>query len=335
MARILQAMMVAFVSGLMLAPYVFAQPTTFITIGSGSTTGLYYPTSVGMAKIINEANIGIRANARSTGGSVYNAGAIQSGEQQLALAQNNIAYFAYHGTGITAFQDKATTELRSLAALYPEIIHILARKDANIGSPADLKGKRVYVGDVGSGTEQDTINILGAHGVTLDDLQSAVRGSAGSAVGLLRDGRIDAMFYTVGLGSAAIVEAAQTAPITVVPISSDKIAELHGEFAFYSGFTIPQGTYPGLDEDVSTVTMKAMLVASADLPEEAVHEVMNLLFKDKLDTFYNDVPNPNLKKYFKVEEALEGVPIPLHPGALKFYQEAGVQVAEDLMPPKS
>lgn len=309
-----------------------AQSTTFITIGSGSTSGLYYPTAVGMARILTEADVGLRANARSTGASVFNANAIGEGSMQMGLMQNNIAYYAYNGTGVEAFENNKIENLRGLIGLYPEAIHILAREDADIDSVADLAGKRVYVGDVGSGTEQDAMNIMGAFDVTVDDLQSAVRGSSGDAVGLLRDDRIAAMFYTVGLGSSAIVEAAQTAPITVISISEEQLGQLQEEYDFYTPFTIPGGTYPGVDEDVQTVTLKAMLGVSAELSEDDVYTFMNTVFNEHLDTFYNDIQNPNLERFFTVEEGLEGMPIPLHPGAAMFFEEQGVEIPDDLMP---
>ena len=171
---------------------------------------------------------------------------------------------------------------------------------------------------------------MGVYGVSFDDLQSAVRGSAGNAVNLLRDDRIDAMFYTVGIGASAIVEAAQTAPISVVPIAPDKAQELRSKYKFYSDFTIPAGTYPEQKAAVPTVTLKAMLLAASSLSDDAVYEVCKTVFKDKLQSFYNDIQNPNLKKYFKVETALEGMPIPLHPGAARFFKEAGVEVPQDL-----
>jgi TRAP transporter TAXI family solute receptor len=316
------------------ATAALSQQQTFITIGSGSTTGLYYPTAVGIAKIVTESDIGVRANARSTGGSVFNAKAIGDGQMQMGLMQNNIAAYAYQGAGVEAFKDKPIKSLAGIAALYPEVVHVLAREDAKIASPADLKGKKVYVGDVGSGTEQDAINIMAAYGVQIADLQNAVRGSAGNAVNLLRDNRIDAMFYTVGIGSSAIVEAAQTAPIRVVSIGADKITELNKKFAFYTSFTIPKGTYPEQENDATTVTLKAMLAADAKLPEEAVYKFTKTVFGDKLQAFYNDIQNPNLKKYFKVENALDGMPIPLHPGAARFFKEAGVKISGDLEPGK-
>jgi TRAP transporter TAXI family solute receptor len=169
----------------------------------------------------------------------------------------------------------------------------------------------------------------------VNDLRSAVRGSAGDAVGLLRDGEIDAMFYTVGLGSAAITEAAQTAPITILSIEGEPMQQLQEEFAFYTPFTIPGGTYPGVDRDAQTITLQAMLGVSAELSEDDVYTFMNTVWNENLDKFYEDVQNPNLDKYFSVEDGLEGMPIPLHPGAVRFFEEQGVQIPDDLKPEAS
>ena len=312
-----------------------ASAKSFITIGSGSTTGLYYPTAVGIAKIVNESGIDVRANARSTGASVFNCRAIGQGQMQMGIAQNNIAYYAYNGKGVEAFNGKPIKNLRGIAVLYPETIQILARKNADIKTLADLKGKRVYVGDIGSGTEQDVKHLLGAYGLSLDDLKAPVRGSAGSAVGLLRDDKIDAMFYTVGLGASAITEAAQTAPIDLVAVPKSKIERLKQQYSFYTGVTIPSGTYPGVDHDVSAVTLKATLVASSDLSKDAVYQFMNAVFNKHIKAFYGDIQNPNLKKYFKVNTALDGMPIPIHPGAVEFYKKQGIKVPQDLMPSSS
>ncbi|MES1926626.1 TAXI family TRAP transporter solute-binding subunit [Salinisphaera sp. T31B1] len=306
---------------------------TFITIGSGSTTGLYYPTAVGMAKILNEAGTDVRANARSTGGSVFNDRAVGAGQLQMGISQNNVAYYAYNGTGVEAFQDKPVKNLRGVAVLYPETIQILARKDSDIKTIADMKGKRVYVGDIGSGTEQDVKNLFGAFDMSIDDLKAPVRGSAGSAVGLLRDGQIDAMFYTVGLGASAITEAAQTAPINLVSVDPSKIEQLHAKYPFYTEIDIPGGTYPGMDEDATAVTLKAMLVTSSDLSEDAVYQFMETVFSKSQKAFYNDIQNPNLKKYFTLDTALEGMSIPLHPGAVKFFKQHDIEITDDLMPP--
>lgn len=327
--RILKTVAVA---ALVLGVAQFASAKTFITIGSGSTTGLYYPTAVGMAKIVNESDLDIRANARSTGASVFNNRAVGSGQLQMGISQNNVAYYAYNGSGVEAFKDKPIKNLRGMAVLYPETIQILARKDADIDSLDDMKGKRVYVGDIGSGTEQDVKNVFGAFDMSIDDLKSPVRGSAGSAVGLLRDGQIDAMFYTVGIGASAITEAAQTAPIQLVSIASDKIEQLHEKYPFYTEIDIPEDAYPKMD-GATSITLKAMLVTSADLSTDAVYQFMNTVFNKKQDAFYNDIQNPNLKKYFTLDSALEGMSIPLHPGAVKFFKEQKIDVKDSLLPP--
>ncbi len=311
---------------------VSAAEKTFITIGTGSTSGLYYPTGVGMAKILNDAGIDIRANARSTGASVYNCRAVGNGELQMGITQNNIAWYAYNGTGVEAFKDKPIKNLRGLTMLYPEVIQILARKDAGIKTIGDMKGKRVYVGDIGSGTEQDVLNIFGVYGLKLDDLKTAVRGSSGNAVDLLRDNKIDAMFYTVGIGASAITEAAQTVDIDLIQIPADQVAELHRKYPFYTAITVPANTYPKIDSEVSTITTQAMMIVEEKLSDDVVYEFMNTIFGKHLEQFYNDVQNPNLKKYFKVETALDGMPIPVHPGAIRFFKEKGVQVASDLVP---
>ncbi|GAB3684844.1 TAXI family TRAP transporter solute-binding subunit [Salinisphaera aquimarina] len=310
-----------------------ASAKTFITIGSGSTTGLYYPTAVGMAKIVNEAGIDVRANARSTGGSVFNDRAVGAGQLQMGISQNNVAYYAYNGSGVEAFKGNPIENLRGVAVLYPETIQILARKDSGIKTLSDIKGKRVYVGDIGSGTEQDVKNLLGAFDMSLDDLKTPVRGSAGSAVGLLRDGQIDAMFYTVGLGASAITEAAQTAPIDLVSVKSDKIEELNAKYPFYTEIKIPGGTYPGMDEDATAVTLKAMLVTSSDVSEDAIYQFMETVFSKNKKAFYNDIQNPNLKKYFTLDSALEGMSIPLHPGAAKFFKQHDISIKDSQMPP--
>ncbi|MDA3920427.1 MAG: TAXI family TRAP transporter solute-binding subunit [Salinisphaera sp.] len=307
-------------------------------MGSGSTTGLYYPTAVGMAKIINETGIDMRANARSTGGSVFNDRAVGAGQLQMGISQNNIAYYAYNGSGVEAFKGKPIKNLRGVAVLYPETIQILARKDSGIKSISDMKGKRVYVGDIGSGTEQDVKNLFGAFGMSLDNLKAPIRGSAGSAgsaVGLLRDGQIDAMFYTVGIGASAITEAAQTAPINLVSIKPEKIKELHTKYPFYTELDIPGGTYPGMDKDTTAVTLKAMLVTSSKVSEDTVYQFMETVFSKKKKAFYNDIQNPNLKKYFTLDSALEGMSIPLHPGAVKFFKQHNISIKDSQMPPSS
>lgn len=298
----------------------------FITIGSGATTGVYFPIATGVANMINAANIGWRANARSTGGSVFNVTAVQAGELQMALAQNDIAFYAFRGEVVEAFRGKPTPKLRGMAVLYPEPVHILARRDRGITTVADMRGKRVYVGDVGSGAEQNSIQVLEAFGLKIDDLGQAVRGSATAGVQLLQDGRIDGMFYTVGMGNAAITQAALTAPVAFLGVDAARLGPLREKYPFLAAFTIPAGTYRGLDAPVTTVTVLAQLVTTTDMPVDAIYRIMKLLFDEKVADFRRI--HANLERFFDVSRSLDGMAIPIHAGAQLFYQEKGIRVPD-------
>jgi TRAP transporter TAXI family solute receptor len=306
-------------AGLALMGLGFAQE--FLTLGSGATTGVYFPVATGMAKLVNDANVGIRANARSTGGSVANINAIAAGEFEMALAQNDIAYYAFQGCCIPAFDGKPVKGIRALAALYPEVIHIVARQDAGIRTVADLKGKRVVVGDVGSGTEQNARQILEAYGLRFEDLGQAIRVSATQGIQLMQDRRADALFYTVGLGASAIQQLALTTPITLVAVDLGKVQAIAKKYPFYVGFNIPGGTYKGVDVTTPTVAVQAMLIASEKLSPETVYKFMKAVFADQ--TAFKKI-HPNLERFFDLSRAARGLPIPLHPGAERFYKEIGV-----------
>lgn len=293
----------------------------FLTIGSGATTGVYFPVATGMAKLVNDANVGLRANARSTGGSVANINAIAAGEFEMALAQNDIAYYAYQGCCITAFDGKPVKGIRALAALYPEVVHIVARADAGIRTVADLKGKRVVVGDVGSGTEQNARQILEAYGLRFEDLGQAIRVSATQGIQLVQDRRADALFYTVGLGASAIQQLALTTPIALVAVDLGKVGAIAKKYPFYVGFNIPGGTYKGVDVTTPTVAVQAMLIASEKLSPDAVYRFMKAVFADQ--GAFKKI-HPNLERFFDLSRAARGLPIPLHPGAERFYKEIGV-----------
>ncbi|MCS6867357.1 MAG: TAXI family TRAP transporter solute-binding subunit [Thermus sp.] len=293
----------------------------FLTLGSGATTGVYFPVATGMAKLVNDANVGLRANARSTGGSVANINAIAAGEFEMALAQNDIAYYAYQGCCIAAFDGKPVKGIRALAALYPEVVHIVARADAGIRTVADLKGKRVVVGDVGSGTEQNARQILEAYGLRFEDLGQAIRVSATQGIQLVQDRRADALFYTVGLGASAIQQLALTTPIALVAVDLGKVQAIAKKYPFYVGFNIPGGTYKGVDVTTPTVAVQAMLIAAEKLSPDTVYRFMKAVFADQ--AAFKKI-HPNLERFFDLSRAARGLPIPLHPGAERFYKEIGV-----------
>ncbi|AFZ69063.1 TAXI family TRAP transporter solute-binding subunit [Deinococcus peraridilitoris] len=298
----------------------YAQGSNFITIGTGGTTGVYFPVGTGMAKLVNDSNSGLRANARSTGGSVFNVNALSTGELQMAIAQNDVVFYAYRGTGLAAFEGKANTKLRSVAALYPELVHIVARKDANIRSVADLKGKRVIVGDVGSGTEQNARQILEAYGLQFSDLGQTVRVNPTQGAQLLQDGRADALFYTVGLGASAIQQIALTTSVNLVPVAGNNATTLLKKYPFYVRFNIPGKNYRGVDATVPTVAVQATLVTSTDESEDAVYKATKAIFENEASL---KAIHPNLSNNFSYEKAVKGLPAPLHPGAQKFFREKG------------
>ncbi|GAA5532416.1 TAXI family TRAP transporter solute-binding subunit [Deinococcus aluminii] len=305
------------------AAVALAQGTAFLTIGSGSTTGVYFPVATGMAKMINDAGGGVRANARSTGGSVFNVNALATGELDAAIAQNDVVYYAYKGTGLQAFQGKANSKLRTMAVLYPEVLHVVARKDAGINSMADLKGKRVVIGDLGSGTEQTAKQVLEAYGLNEGDLGQALRVSPAQGISLMQDKRADALFYTVGVGASAISQIAQTVDVKLVPVSGNQASTLIKKYPFYVRYNIPAKSYKGIGATVPSVAVQATLVTTTAVPDDTVYKAMKAIFSNEAEL---NALHPSLAQNFSYEKAVKGLPAPLHPGALKFFKEKGINV---------
>lgn len=295
----------------------------FLTIGSGSTTGVYFPVATGMAKMINDGGAGMRANARSTGGSVFNMNALATGELDMALVQNDIAFYAFKGSGISAFEGKANPKVRSMAVLYPEVLHVIARKDAKINSIADLKGKRVVIGDLGSGTEQTARQVLEVYGLKFDDLGQALRVSPAQGITLMQDKRADALFYTVGVGASAISQIAQTVDVNLVPVSGNQAAALLKNYPFYVRYNIPAKSYKGQGATVPGVAVQATLMTTSAVSDDTVYKAMKAIFSN--DSAVKGI-HPSLALNYSKEKAVKGLPAPLHPGALKFWKEMGLNV---------
>lgn len=293
---------------------------TLLTVGTGGTAGVYYPLGGAMASIWNEKVKNVNATAISTGASAANVRAIQKGEQQLTLAQNDISYYALNG--IEMFKDDGKlTKLKGICGLYPEVIQVVSLKSANIKSIADLAGKKVAVGAPGSGTEANARQILEAYGLAYTDLAKADYLSFAEAAANLKDGHIDAAFITAGTPTAAVQEIASTHPLVIVPVAGDEVGTLKEKYPFYTSVTIPGGTYAGVDEDVNTVAVLAMLCVSADLEEALVYNLTKALFEN-LDKLGNAHARG---KDVKLAKALDGMPLPVHPGAQKYYTEKGVK----------
>jgi hypothetical protein len=293
----------------------------FVTFGSGSATGVYFPVATGIAKIISDSNVGVRANARTTGGSVANINSIASGEFQMALAQNDTAFYAYNGTTLEAFKGKAVKSIRAVAVLYPEVVHIVALKSSKIDGVADLKGKRVVLGDIGSGTEQNALQILEAHGIKESDLGQALRQAPAQAAQLMQDGRADAMFFTGGLGAAVVQQLTLTTGSNLVAVDLGKVKPLAAKYPFYVGFNIPSGVYKGNDVTTPSVAVQAMWITAESLSADVVYRAVKAVFDKEAD--FKKI-HPNLERFFSLQRAVKGLPIPLHPGAERYYKEKGL-----------
>lgn len=292
----------------------------YISIATGGTSGTYYPLGGAIAKIFNDNVEGVTANAQSTGASVENIGLVSKGETEIAFIQSDITFYAYEG--IENFADTGKVEnIRGMAMLYPEVVQIVANASAGINSIEDLRGKNVAIGAPGSGTEANARQILGAHGITYDDLGKADYLSFGEAADQLKDNHIDAAFVTAGLPTSALVEVSTSNDIVVVPMDKAKLDALSAEYPFYTGVTIPGGSYRNNDDDVLAAAVMAMLVVPEDLDEDLMYNLTKQLFEQRqviIDTHDrgNDI---------KLETAIEGMPIELHPGSARYYEEAGVK----------
>jgi len=297
--------------------------TTFITIGTGGITGVYYPTGGAIAKIVNKKKdlYGIRCTVESTGGSVFNVNAIMAGDLQFGVVQSDRQFQAING--LAEWKDKGKQEdLRAVFSIHPESITLVAAVDAGINDIADLKGKRVNIGNPGSGQRQNSIDALEAVGIDYKTDMNAEGIKASESASLLQDGRIDAFFYTVGHPSGSIKEA--TAGVRKVRFASiTGIDSLLEKYPYYAKAYIPVKLYPGAEntENVDTFGVKATFVTSAKVSEDVVYAVTKEVF-DNFEDFKKLHP---AYAVLTKEGMLEGLSAPLHPGALKYYKEAGLK----------
>ena len=321
MKKLVTVVSVAALAGaLVLPPLSAAQQRRLVTIASGWVVGVYYPLAGAMSRIAYKAkDLNVRATVESSGASVANAQLIGTGDADFALLQNDIAYYAASGTVLGAFKDKPVKNMGGIFTIYPELVHIVATSAANVKSVRDLKGKRVVLGPQGSGTEQNALQILETHGVREADLARADRVDAAAAADQLKDGRADAAFFTTGLGSAVIVDAFISGKVTLVPVSGAEGETLRKKYPFYTLEKVPANTYKGLEREVTTPAVMAMMVARTELPEDLVYRFTKAIFDD-LAQFH---AAHAAAKHLTLQTALNGMPIKLHPGAEKFYREKG------------
>jgi len=288
----------------------------FINILTGGTSGVYYPLGVGLSKIYAEKIPGARTQVQSTKASVENLNLLQQGKGELALALGDSVQLAWDGDADAGFKAKLD-KLRGVAAVYPNYIQIVASKESGITDFADLKGKGLSVGAPKSGTELNARKIFAAAGMTYSDLGKTEYLPFAESVELIKNRQLDATLQSAGLGVASIKDLATSIAINVVAIPAEVTTKLN---APYMAATIPAGTYNGQDSDVPTVAVGNFLVTHAGVSEETVYQMTKQLFEN-LGTLESAHA---AAKQIKLEKAIEGMTVPLHPGAERYYKEKGL-----------
>lgn len=319
--------------GLAAATASFAQEPQFFRIGTGGTAGTYYPIGGLIANAISSPPgsrsceeggscgvPGLIATALSANGSVANVNAIAGGSLESGFSQSDVATWAYEGTGI--WEDREAVEsLRAIANLYPETIHLVASADSGIETVADLEGKTVSLDEPGSGTLVDARIILEAYGLSEEDVDAAYL-KPDQAAERMRDGAMDAFFFVGGFPAGAITELASQDDIVIVPISGEEAKSITDEYTFFAEHTVPAGTYEGVEEDVQTLSVGAQWITSAEQPEELIYDITAALWNDNTRALLD--AGHQKGKSITLETALDGIGIPLHPGAKRFYREQGL-----------
>ncbi|WP_064606022.1 TAXI family TRAP transporter solute-binding subunit [Photobacterium sp. J15] len=298
-----------------------ANAQDFITIGTGSVTGVYYPTGGAICKLVNKdrKQHNIRCSVESTGGSIYNVNTMRAGELDFGIVQSDWQYHGYNGT--SKFKEQGPyKKLRAVFSLHTEPFNIIARADSGINDVADLKGKRVNIGNPGSGDRATMGVVMDAMGWTMKDfkLASELKGSERSQA--LCDNKIDAFVYVVGHPNGSIKEATTSCAAKLVSATGPAIDKVVADNPYYAKSTVPGGMYKGTDSDVNSFGVAATLVSTTDVSDDVVYAVVKSVFEN-FDTFKRLHPAfANLKPEDMVKD---GLSIPLHPGAVRYYKEAG------------
>jgi len=287
-----------------------------VKLATGGNTGTYYSFGTAIGQIIGE-KADISFNIQSTGASKANIQLIDAGEVDMAIVQNDVMDYAYNGTDLF-LSDGAVTSFSAMAAVYAEVVQIVANPSSGITSIADLKGKNVSVGDAGSGVEFNAKQILEAYGITFDDINKQNLSFSASA-DAYKDSKIDAFFATAGAPTTAIMDLVTSQDILILGIEDDKAEELMSSYPFYTVYDIPGGTYTGVDEDIKTLAVKATFIVSNDLDEDTVYNMTKALFDNK-----DAIESAHAKgKELDLAYAVEGISIPFHSGAEKYFREVG------------
>jgi TRAP transporter TAXI family solute receptor len=293
----------------------------FITIGTGGVTGVYYPAGGAICRLVNKdrARHGIRCSVESTGGSVFNINTIKAGELDMGVAQSDVHFNAVKG--LAQFQKEgAFGELRSVFALHPEPVTVMARKELNAKAFTDFKGRKFNVGNPGSGTRASLEELIGAMGWKLSDFALASELKADEHGPALCDGKIDGFFYLVGHPSANIQDPATVCGAKLVPVTGPAVEKLVREKPYYAKATIPGGLYPNNPQATETYGVLATLVSSSRVPADTIYQVVKAVF-DNFDEFKK--LHPAFAVLAPQNMVKDGLSAPLHEGALRYYREKG------------
>jgi len=299
-----------------------ARADKFITIGTGGVTGVYYPTGGAICRLVNSGRKehGIRCSVESTGGSVYNLNALREGSIDFAVAQSDWQYHAYRGTG--AFKEVgAFKDLRSLFSLHTEAFTLVVREDSGITKLDQLVGKRVNIGNPGSGNRATMEVLMQAKGWTENTFKSVAELKGSEQPQALCDGKVDAMIYSAGHPNGAVQEVATSCNVRILPIGGAEIDKLIAENPYYAYATIPGGMYAGNPSDIHTFGVKATFVTSAKVDADIVYKVVKAVF-DNFDNF--KTLHPVFVNLDPKHLVTEGNTAPLHEGAVRYFKEKGL-----------
>lgn len=286
---------------------------------TGGTSGTYYSFGGVIANLWNNNIEDMNVTAQSTGASGENLRLLNRGEADFAFVQNDVMDYAYNG--IDMFEGEVLTNFSAMLTLYPEVVQIAATKSSGIRSVSDMRGKRVSVGDAGSGVEFNANQILAAYGLTFDDIRKSNLSFKESSDGL-QNGTLDACFIVAGVPNAAIQELSLSTDIFLVPIGDAQMRELTSLYKYYTESVIPANKYNGVNIDTKAVAVKASIAVNNNIPEEEVYQMVKTLF-DKRDDL---VAAHSKGNELNIEDAPKGVSIPFHAGAIKYYEELGYYV---------
>ncbi|MEE4376359.1 MAG: TAXI family TRAP transporter solute-binding subunit [Candidatus Competibacteraceae bacterium] len=302
---------------------VLAAEEKFITIGTGGQTGVYYVVGQSICKLVNrgEEEHGIKCTAPSTGGSVANLNALKAGEQDMGVAQSDQQFNAYNGVG--PFADSGANEdLRAVFSVHPEPFTVVARADSGIKTFDDLKGKRVNVGNPGSGQRATLEILMEKKGWTMEDFKLASELKSAEQAQALCDNKVDAIVFTVGHPNGSIKEATTACDSVLIPVTGAEVDKLVADNPYYAKATIPAGMYNGTDADTETFGVAATFVSSTQASPEVIYVVVSAVFENfdrfkKLHPAFENLEPSNM--------IVNGLSAPLHDGAMKYYQEKGWQ----------